>query len=166
MMKILVAVDDEVFGEAIADFITQHRWPADTYFKVVHVIEPSLLDQSTDIAFMPLLESLAEESRKLARALIRHVALIIRDAFKTTHVEEEVLEGQPKEKILEAAGKWGANLIFVGSHGRRGISLLMLGSVSTAVVSHAACSVMVIRPQTTQASSGREAHVRAAAGIK
>ena len=82
---------------------------------------------------------------KSAHALVRHVALPIRDVFKTTHVIEEVIEGHPKEKVLEIAKNWGANIIFVGSHGRRGVSRFILGSVSMAIVAHASCSVVVIR---------------------
>jgi nucleotide-binding universal stress UspA family protein len=51
----------------------------------------------------------------------------------------------PKELILEEAHKWGADLIVLGSHGRRGISRFLLGSVSEAVASHAHCSVEIIR---------------------
>jgi nucleotide-binding universal stress UspA family protein len=51
----------------------------------------------------------------------------------------------PKELILEEAHKWGADLIVVGSHGRRGVNRFLLGSVSEAVASHARCSVEIAR---------------------
>ena len=55
------------------------------------------------------------------------------------------LSGNPKEVILEEAKKWNADLIVVGSHGRRGIKRLLLGSVSEAVAMKAPCSVVVVR---------------------
>jgi nucleotide-binding universal stress UspA family protein len=51
----------------------------------------------------------------------------------------------PQELILKEAADWGADLIVLGSHGRRGFSRFLLGSVSEAVASHAPCSVEVIR---------------------
>ncbi len=52
--------------------------------------------------------------------------------------------GSPGPTICKLAETWEADLILVGSHGRRGISELLLGSVSNYVVHHAACSVMVV----------------------
>ena len=51
----------------------------------------------------------------------------------------------PKELILSEAAEWNAGLIVVGSHGRRGVNRLVLGSVSEAVALHAKCSVEIIR---------------------
>ncbi len=50
-----------------------------------------------------------------------------------------------KDAIIDTAQDWRADLIVVGSHGRRGLSRFLLGSVSQAVVAHAPCSVAVIR---------------------
>jgi nucleotide-binding universal stress UspA family protein len=47
--------------------------------------------------------------------------------------------------ILDEAERWGADLIVVGSHGYRAWERFLLGSVSQAVVSHAKCSVEVVR---------------------
>ena len=47
--------------------------------------------------------------------------------------------------ILEEAREWGADLIVVGSHGRRGLERFLLGSVADSIAIHAECSVEVIR---------------------
>ena len=59
-----------------------------------------------------------------------------------------------KEIILDEAERWGADLIVVGSHGRRGLKRLWLGSVSQAVVSQAKCSVEIVRCPKANASQG------------
>jgi nucleotide-binding universal stress UspA family protein len=46
---------------------------------------------------------------------------------------------------LSEAAEWEADLIVVGSHGRRGVNRFLLGSVSEAVALHANCSVEIIR---------------------
>ena len=56
-----------------------------------------------------------------------------------------VLSGNPKRCIIEYAKEWDADLIVIGSHGRRGLTRLALGSVSEAVAMNAECSVEVIR---------------------
>lgn len=54
-------------------------------------------------------------------------------------------EGWPKDAILDEAERWGADLIVVGSHGRRGVRRFLLGSVSLAVAANARCSVEIVR---------------------
>jgi nucleotide-binding universal stress UspA family protein len=58
---------------------------------------------------------------------------------------EAIPAASPKELILSEAVEWNADLIVVGSYGRRGMSRLVLGSVSEAVALHANCSVEIIR---------------------
>ena len=55
--------------------------------------------------------------------------------------------GSPGRAICQQAKDGEAGLIVVGSHGRRGLSELWLGSVSNYVLHHAPCSVLVIREQ-------------------
>lgn len=63
------------------------------------------------------------------------------------NVSSEVMkpEDTPAHSILSAAEAWNAELIVMGSHGRRGFDRLVLGSVSETVALHAKCSVEVIR---------------------
>jgi nucleotide-binding universal stress UspA family protein len=55
--------------------------------------------------------------------------------------------GSPGRAICDAAKEWKADLVIVGSRGRKGLSELLLGSVSNYVMHHVACSVMVIHPK-------------------
>ena len=64
---------------------------------------------------------------------------------KGLKVTTTVEQGDPKSKIIEAASKWHADLIVVGSHGRKGLEHFLLGSVSDAVARHAGCSVEIVR---------------------
>jgi nucleotide-binding universal stress UspA family protein len=56
-----------------------------------------------------------------------------------------LVEGDPAAAILDAAARERVDLIVVGSHGRTGLARFLLGSVSSRVVSHAACSVLVVK---------------------
>jgi nucleotide-binding universal stress UspA family protein len=56
--------------------------------------------------------------------------------------------GDPSIEIVKAAREWPADLIVIGSHGRQGVSRMLLGSVAEAVTRHAPCPVLVIRAKT------------------
>jgi hypothetical protein len=58
-----------------------------------------------------------------------------------------VRSGHPGSMIVDYADKWGADLIVVGSHGRRGLKRVLIGTVAEAVAMHSHCSVEVIREE-------------------
>ena len=61
-------------------------------------------------------------------------------------VDTRVIESHtPWRGILETAAELGADLIVMGSHGRKGLEKLVLGSVAQRVLSHATLPVMVVR---------------------
>lgn len=68
------------------------------------------------------------------------------DRAKAAGVDAELAQaaGDPASTICAVAKSWEADLIVVGSRGRRGLGELLLGSVSNHVMHHAACSVMVV----------------------
>ncbi len=56
-----------------------------------------------------------------------------------------VLSGDPREVITEEAKKLGAEVIVMGTHGRRGLTRALIGSVAETVVRTAPCSVLIVR---------------------
>ena len=59
--------------------------------------------------------------------------------------EVSVVDGDAREAILKAARAVGADLIVMGTHGRRGISRALLGSVAEEVLRRAPCPVLTVR---------------------
>jgi nucleotide-binding universal stress UspA family protein len=55
--------------------------------------------------------------------------------------------------IIGEARKWSADLIVLGSHGYTGLKRLLLGSVALFVVSHAPCSVEIVRKKKSKTSA-------------
>lgn len=60
-------------------------------------------------------------------------------------VETRLAHGAAWDRIVAAAQELGARLIVLGTHGRTGISHVLLGSVAEKVARHAPCSVLVTR---------------------
>ena len=56
--------------------------------------------------------------------------------------------GDPAHVILQTAGDLLADVVIVGTHGRKGVERMVMGSVAESVVRHAACPVLVVRPKT------------------
>jgi nucleotide-binding universal stress UspA family protein len=57
----------------------------------------------------------------------------------------EVLIGGPSHVIIEQAAAISADLLVMGTHGRTGITHLLIGSVAERVIRHAPCPVFVVR---------------------
>lgn len=70
-----------------------------------------------------------------------------RDHLKAIGVDAHAVEGEgdPADVIIEAAKEVGADLVIVGTRGLNAAQRLVLGSVSTKVVHHAPCDVLVVR---------------------
>ena len=57
----------------------------------------------------------------------------------------EVRSGPPGPTVVAFAGEGNADLVIMGSHGRTGVTRLLLGSVARHVLHHSSCSVLVVR---------------------
>jgi nucleotide-binding universal stress UspA family protein len=66
-------------------------------------------------------------------------------ADRGLELDTDVLAGQPDNRIVEYAEEEGFDLIVVGSHGREGISRVLLGSVAEDVVRRSPTPVVVVR---------------------
>jgi nucleotide-binding universal stress UspA family protein len=125
--RVLLATDGSETSAAATRALAARPWPEGSEFRVVSVEEPWVLKPSRARS----LEAISSAEQVLASA-----------GLKATGA---VLSGNAKEAILDEAQRWAADLIVVGSHGRRGFKRLLLGSVSEAVAMNAHCSVVVVR---------------------
>lgn len=144
-MKVLIAVEDKVYGTAIADFASKHKWPDNTEFKIINAVDPLVYMMPVAPYPSDVFASFMEERERAAKALVLSIGTMIRQALPLAKLEEEVLTGQPKSVIIDTAKAWAADMIIVGSHGRSGLGQFFLGSVSMSVLSAAPCSVLVIK---------------------
>jgi nucleotide-binding universal stress UspA family protein len=65
-------------------------------------------------------------------------------------------EHHPSDDVVQVAEEIGAGLIVLGSRGRGGVRRALMGSVSNAVVQHAHCPVMVVRPEKGRVAERQE----------
>lgn len=126
-LRVLLATDGSEFSNEAARALVARPWPKGSEFKIVSVEGPWVIKPS---------EVQAQKAATSAEGVLASAGL---KATSSVH------SGNPKEVILAEAKSWGADLIVVGSHGRRGFKRFLLGSVSEAVAMNAHCSVVVVR---------------------
>jgi nucleotide-binding universal stress UspA family protein len=138
---ILAALDGSPRSEnALAKAIDEVKaWKASLH--AVYVIETGLfssipLDNTWEVIF-GLLESQGKEALKAAEQKAAAAGVMI-----TPHMTQ----GHAGSEILKMAGKVGADLVVVGSHGKSEIDRLLLGSVSSYVVKYSTITTLVVRP--------------------
>jgi nucleotide-binding universal stress UspA family protein len=150
-MKILLAVDDSEYSRAAIAEVGKRPWPTRSTVRVLTVIEPF-----PKMAMEPWYggrDSLGQvdlELQKRAKNLTRKTI----EKIKANGVKAEAIirSGSPAPEIVAEAGQWGADLIVLGSHGYGAIKRLLLGSVALSVVTHAPCSVEIVRRKETKRS--------------
>jgi nucleotide-binding universal stress UspA family protein len=136
-MRILIGVDDSSFSRIAVEEVARRSWQPGTDVKIVSVIEMPYDSTGSEAGL--------ENPYKAARASVDQAAEILRCSGNDFGITGNIVEGTPKQILLDEAEAWEADLIVVGSHGRRGLDRFLLGSVSQAVALHATCSVEIVR---------------------
>ncbi|MCI0451689.1 MAG: universal stress protein [Candidatus Latescibacteria bacterium] len=109
--------------------------------KVVCVNEPAL--QVSDVAFVGIdpLISQREHSAAVRDALAKVVASLP----KTVDIEGKVLEGVAVDQVVKYASEVNADLIVSCTHGRTGLSHVLMGSTAEALVRRSPCPVLTLK---------------------
>jgi len=138
MKKILIALDGSKSSEKALKQAFEIADKFGSSVTVISVVPELYLTELMEMDRLRILETLTEEAQKM----------MVRIKTKTAGsrpVKTIVAQGNPAEEILETAGKIKADLIVTGSHGRHGAQKFLLGSVSSKIVDHAACTVLVVK---------------------
>ena len=157
-MKILLAVDGSPCSDAAVKEVGRRPWPEGSSVKVLSAFElPMPVVPLTAGGWsLPInyFDDMDVALRKQAQIIVERALEKLKSTLnKTVAIDGQCVPGSPRAVILDEAETWGADLIVVGSHGYRAWERFLLGSVSQSVVSHAKCSVEVVRcPKTVRMS--------------
>jgi nucleotide-binding universal stress UspA family protein len=136
--------------------VQRRPWPLQSEIKVITAAETPTIVGAEAWALPPEYFLQLEKSVCEAAKVVIDGALLRLKSIedKTLTITGEVIEGPPGRVIVEEAERWGADLIIIGSRGLGAWNRLLLGSVSSAVVHHAKCSVEIVRsPRSTERTS-------------
>lgn len=106
-------------------------------YPVSYFGEGALVDPTTP-------DSFAEMTERVAAEILERSALQAREC-SVPHDTCAVINDMPYEAIIETARKEGCDLIFMASHGRKGLVGMILGSETQKVLTHSSIPVLVYR---------------------
>jgi len=131
--KIIVGVDGSPAAQEAVHEIGRRAWPTGTQVRLVTAHDQPVVTDSNQSTARP-----GESMLDWAKYHLKSRAL---------NISMSIQSGDPKRVLLGEARKWSADCIFVGTRNfKTGFERYQLGSVSTAVVTKAPCSVEVVRP--------------------
>lgn len=143
-MNILLAVDPSKYANWAADLLFHLPLLDQPRIRVLHVVEKAVI---TDPWIAPpLVSQTSKEVRKATEAgnrLTKRLAKRLQSRWQA--VSTGVKKGPIADVILTAARKSKPDVIIMGSRGLSDIQSFLMGSVSQQVVTHASCSVLIVK---------------------
>lgn len=150
-VRLLIGVDSSADSNAAAKEVCNRHWAKGTEVGLLAVVDTIMpfTPNPSEPSVMKWIEVANEHNWNQVREMFEPLAQQIRSAG--LHAEVLIRRGNPTDEILKEADTWGADCIFVGAKGSRGVDRLLLGSVSSAVSARAHCSVEIVRPKRVMA---------------
>ncbi len=138
VQRVLIAIEDRDDADRIVKWVLHHPFADLAELRVLHAIVPIGVNDPYDTLGV---QTWWEGAERYAEELVRSTASkLLRSQYTVT---TKVVQGNPTTVIEQEAKDM--DLVVVTSHGRKGISRFLLGSVSHAVVHHVTCPVLVLR---------------------
>ncbi|WP_129113064.1 universal stress protein [Halegenticoccus tardaugens] len=138
--RILIPVDGSPPSKAAVEFATD-EWP-DAEFTLLNVINPVEAGYSPGAGVPSGAEDWYEGARTQSESVLAEMQSEI---GPDANVETMTEVGRPSQAIVEVAEEGDFDLVVIGSHGRKGVSRILLGSVAEAVVRSSAVPALVVR---------------------
>ncbi len=151
--RILLAVDGSSTSDAALREALALARDAHARLRVVHVIDSPY--DYPDVMYGHVtgdLEDLRQAWQKAGQAVLDQALAVARQIpFEPEAAVIETAGRRVPVAIVDEATSWGADLIVVGTHGRRGLDRLLLGSVAEGVSRAAPVSVLLVRGSDSRA---------------
>jgi nucleotide-binding universal stress UspA family protein len=138
MKKILIAHDGSKSSEKALKKAFQIAETFGSSVTVMSVIPELYLTELMEMDRARILDTMTKETKVMMEKIKAR-------SKRVKSLRTVIKQGDPADEILNAAEKMKADVIITGSHGRHGAQRFLLGSVSSKIVDHAACDVLVVK---------------------
>jgi universal stress protein A len=146
---VLVPIDFSPYAEQALDYAIALAQKLQARVTLLHVIQPPLV-AGADMGAWPSPAFVDELEAAITSDLEGYLTRVTAAGLVG---EMTVVHGVPFQQILDTAKKRQVDLIIMGTHGRTGLSHVLLGSVTEKVVRLAPCPVLIARQPTSAAVS-------------
>jgi nucleotide-binding universal stress UspA family protein len=154
--KILVPVDGSQTATLGLQEAIRLAKDSDAVVRLIHVVDEFVAIQND--AYMPgagaLLEGMMDSGRQVLKSA---TDLAQASGVKAEGALLKTLGGRVADIIVKEAREWAADVIVMGTHGRRGVSLLVLGSDAEAVIKMTPVPLLLVRSAEAVKSRGKKA---------
>ena len=140
--RILMATDFSPASEAALEEAARLARESRATLWILHVYQNPAVNAVPYVPAESHLQSLVAERTEAEN---RMQTLLVREGLRDLDIRTLVTKGLPGSQIVEAAIREKVDLIVMGTHGRRGVSRWLLGSVAAMVIAVAPCPVLTIR---------------------
>jgi len=152
-MKILLATDGSEYSDGAARFLTRMLWTGDDAITILHVIFAIPFHEDEKFHF----NTLQAIKKECAPRILDSTVAILKTV--EAKISVEIVEGAmnqctPDQCIIAAADTSGADIIVLGGRGIKGLTSVILGSVSRSVAINSPKPVLVVKPHVLAPSDG------------
>jgi len=135
--KILIAIDSNPSSEIVAQNGLQLAKQFNSEIALISVIDPESYPDEDEA-------TIREREDMMEHNLNKSQGNVMEKVFKNTPFSSFVEVGTPSKAILRVAEEWGADVIVMGTHGRKGLPHLLMGSVAEDLIRHSKKAVVII----------------------
>lgn len=140
IQSILFPTDFSHYNEAALDYASRLAAESGAKLHLVHVHDTRELNTAMGEASTIYVDAWQKERSRAERQLKVMVPTVVDVAY-----EHHALQGVPDAEIVEFAKEHKIDLIVMSSHGRSGLTRLVMGSVAENVMRHAPCPVLIVK---------------------
>lgn len=167
--KILVAIDPKEFNAVLVDQAIALAGATGAHLKLISILTdygegaPPMFVYPGLTGYPPVMEDSLwqdyQERYETYTAKSLNTLRQLKARAQSAGIETDTAQflDSPGRAICDEAKSWSADLVMVGSHGRKGLSEIFLGSVSNYVMHHAPCSVMIVHTHGAERETARPA---------
>ncbi len=139
IQKILCPIDFSAPSRNALRYANEFAKAMNAKITVMHVIPPQPIAADVNVPYVPLEIELEKNAKEDLERIVKE------EVQEGVVVEQVMAFGLPSDCVIAQAQKENVDLIILGTHGRTGISRLLMGSTAENVIRHAGCPVLVVK---------------------
>ena len=116
------------------------------HLKVIFVVDESFVYHGgPGYDYLSYLSACREEGQSILNETAKDIKQQSSISFETALLELKPFQGRIADVIIEEAQEWKADILIIGTHGRRGFNHLLMGSVAENIIRIATIPVLLVR---------------------